>query len=380
MPLDPSPLQACLDAAVARGEPPGYVAVVRRGRQRVVLAAGVADLDSGMPMRPDTVMRIASLSKPVGAVLTMQLVEAGVLALDDAIGRWLPELASPRVLSRPDAELDNVVDLEREVTVRDLLTNTAGFGVGREVTPLAAALAERGLGPGALPPTLPPDEVVARLSELPLGFQPGAGWLYHTCSEVLGVLLERASGRRLDALVHGGLGEPLGLADLDFFAHDVTRLATSYLVAESGVSVLDPQQGRFVAEPAFRSLGAGLVCTAPEYLTVLDEIGSPSVLSPADAALIRAPALTEQQRRSAGDFLDPGYSYGLQVQVKTEPAGGPGGVGRFGWTGGTGVGAYADPRVDVSAVLFTQWAIDSPGQPRFATEFWDLVAAVTAPG
>src|SRR3954469_5031086 len=183
------------DAHVESGRIPGYGAAVRVGGRTEVRAGGrIAVEPDSPPMREDTLFRIASVTKPIGGALALALVEDGVLALDDPVGRWLPELERPRVLVAPDAPLDRTTEAHRPITVRHLLTCTAGWGAVMQPTPLQAAMREAGVYPGSRLVQMSADEFVARVAALPLAFQPGEGWLYDTPIEVLGVVLARASG------------------------------------------------------------------------------------------------------------------------------------------------------------------------------------------
>ena len=132
---------AVLDEQVAAGRIPGYVAAVRIDGEAEVHASGRTAFGSGAaPMAHDTLFRIASVSKPIGAALTLSLIEQGTFGLDDEIGRWLPEFAGPRVLRHPDGPLDDTVAVETPITVRHLLTSTAGFGAVIESSPLQACV------------------------------------------------------------------------------------------------------------------------------------------------------------------------------------------------------------------------------------------------
>jgi CubicO group peptidase (beta-lactamase class C family) len=171
------PVQNLLDARVEDGRFPGYVAAVRHGGATELLVGGRRHLDRDQPMTADTQFRLASVSKPFAGVLTLQLAEDGVLALDDPVAAWLPEFAEPRVLRRLDGALDDTVPAEGPITVRHLLTNTAGFGAIGPSCPLADAIEATGGGPSAFPPTVGPDELVRRLAAVPLAAQPGERWL-----------------------------------------------------------------------------------------------------------------------------------------------------------------------------------------------------------
>ena len=134
------------DAHVASGRIAGYVAAVRIGGRTEVHAGGRMAIEpDSPPMGEDTLFRIASVTKPIGGALTLALVEDGVLGLDDPIAGWLPELARPRVLVRPDAALDDTVEANRPLTVRDLLASTAGWGAVMQPTPRRSrSVASRG--------------------------------------------------------------------------------------------------------------------------------------------------------------------------------------------------------------------------------------------
>jgi CubicO group peptidase (beta-lactamase class C family) len=157
-------------------------------------------------MRRDAIFRIASTTKPITAAAAMILVEECKLGLDEPVDRLLPELGQRRVLKRLDGPLDDTVPANRPITLRDLLTFRLGIGAvlappGRY--PIQTPMEEAGLAPGVNPPSLTPDEWMKRLGGLPLVHQPGEGWLYHTGSDVLGVLIARASGETLESFGMG---------------------------------------------------------------------------------------------------------------------------------------------------------------------------------
>jgi CubicO group peptidase (beta-lactamase class C family) len=349
-----------LEAQVAAGRLPGYVAAVRHRGQVEVRAGGCLDLDGAEPMRPGTPFRIASVSKPIAGVLTLALVEDGVLALDDPVDPWLPELAHPRVLSHAGAALEDTVPAARAITVRDLLAGTAGFGGIWDDSPLARAVQERGVGPSAVPPAMGPEEFLRRLGELPLAAQPGETWLYHVPSEALAVLLARAAGRPLHELVADRICAPLGLVDTGFWT--ARQLPACYEYVDGALRPWPMPPEAFTGPPPFEGLAGGLVSTAPEVLAVFTALadGGGPLLSPGSVAQLTADALTPAQRAAAGTFLDAGQSWGLQVAVDVEPTVPGAAPGRWGWDGGTGTSAWADPGRDLVAVLLTQRMINGP--------------------
>jgi CubicO group peptidase (beta-lactamase class C family) len=371
---------ALLDQQVAAGRFPGCVAAVRHAGRTEVHATGRLALGQSAPMRPDTLFRIASLSKPFGGVLALGLVHDGVLALGDPVARWLPELAEPRVLADPAGPLAETVAAERPITVADLLFMTAGFGLRLEASPLAHEMWAQRVSPGPLGPEAAPDEFLARLSRLPLAAQPGEAWQYHTGSDVLGVLLSRATGRGLGELVADRVTGPLRLADTAFWTPHVDRLATSYGPGDLGLAVLDPPAGVFSRPRVFESLGGGLVSTAPDVLALLTALadGGAPVLDPASTAAMTSDRLTDRQRASAQDFLGPGRTWGGNVEVTLDVTDPWTTAGRFGWTGGTGTTGYVDPTLDLVAVLLTQRMMTGPHDGPEA--FWRAVHDAVATG
>jgi CubicO group peptidase (beta-lactamase class C family) len=372
-----------LDAQLASGRFPGYVAAVRLGEDVEVRAGGRTSLPAdAAPMAEDTLFRIASVTKPVGGALTLRLVQEGVLGLDDPIGRWLPEAAAPRVLVAPDAPLDRTEEARRPITVRHLLTGTCGWGAVLEPTPLQKAMMERSVYPGPLPPPVSADEFVARVADLPLAFQPGEGWLYDTGVDLLGVLLARATGRPLSDLVASRITGPLDMRSTAFGApeRDVSRLATAYVAGSAGLEVLDPPDGAYAGPAAFEQLAGGLVSTAPDLVRCFSALaaGGGGVVSPEGVAQMTADALDDAQREQAQPIVGPGASWGLGMAVDVaapEPWMAP---GRWGWMGGTGTAAHVDPTRDTVCVLLTQRAMTGPlDRP---VEFWTAVAEAARGG
>lgn len=304
--MDLSELVRLVDQRVAAGRFPGAVAAVRHAGRTHVHAAGTLDVGGTEPVRADTPFRVASLSKPFGGVLTLGLVADGTLALDDEVTRWLPELADALVLTDPAADLDSQVPAAGPTTVADLLQMTAGTGLLMDASPLAHAMWEQQVSPGPLPPALRPEEWLTRLGALPLADQPGYGWRYHTGSDVLGVLLTRATGSSLADLLAARVTGPLGLAGTGFWT--AQRLPTAYAPGEDGLDVLDPPDGVWSRPPVFESLGGGLLSTAGDVVGLLGAIADDRLPGVA-AADVLADRLTDGQRAAAQQFLGPGRTW-----------------------------------------------------------------------
>jgi CubicO group peptidase (beta-lactamase class C family) len=345
---------------------PGLVALVSRHGETHVETLGRFAVEESPPMRRDTIFRIASSSKPITAAAAMLLVEDCVLRLDDPVDDWLPELANRRVLSRPDATIEDVVPAHRSITLRDLLTFASGFGLPFTAgdVPFVRAMAEAGLAPSATPTQLGPDDYLRRMGELPLLHQPGEGWLYHHGMDVISILIARASGRSLGAFLEERLFRPLGMNDTAFYVPEqkLDRLPTTYArdPGSPGLTVYDRARGgAWSRPPVFESGGGGLVSTVDDchaFFRMLLQGGEHQgqrLLSRASVELMTSDQLTPRQTahgRPLGDDL--GWGFGCSVVVQRRQVGGN--VGCFGWTGGTGTTTYADPAEGLVYILFTQ--------------------------
>lgn len=373
---------------VERGEVPGIItAVARRGEVRVETLG--ARTVGGDPMGRDTIVRIASMTKPIAAVAALILVEECALRLDDPIDPWLPELAGRRVLARLDGPLDDTVPARRAITLRDLLTFRLGFGqvfASPDAMPIlrAANALTLGMGPPS-PDTLPaPDEWLRRLGTLPLMAQPGERWLYHTGADLLGVLIARAAGQPLEAFLRERIFAPLGMVDTGFSvpADKIARLATCYSLdpASGALRIFDPAEGgQWSRPPAFPAAGGGLVSTIDDYLAfgqmLLDggRRGNERLLSRPAVELMTTNHLTPAQQAGASDILgeNRGWGFGLAVVTRRDDlASAP---GRYGWDGGLGTSWATDPREGLLGILLTQAAWTSPHPPGVYRDFWTLV-------
>jgi CubicO group peptidase (beta-lactamase class C family) len=315
---------------------------------------GTLAFDSERPVRTDTQFRIASLSKIVGGVLALNMVADGVLDLDDPVSRWLPELAEPRVLRTPTSELDDTVPAERPILVRHLLDFTAGIGLVLTPSPIQQALTEARLAPGPLRPPFDGEEYLARAGALPLACQPGSTWLYHCGADLLGVLLARAGGRPVGALLAERVAGPLGMNSTAFYAEDPSRLTTHYLPTPDGLKVFDRPDGQYARPPAFESLAGGLISTVDDYLRFLTAFsGGTGVLDAEMVRLMTTESITPEQRAGVAQLMGPGSSWGLCVGLDLAAREPWMAAGRFGWNGGAGTSAYLDPSRQLASVLLT---------------------------
>lgn len=376
-------LHRVLAARVGSGAMPGMVALVSCGDELVVEAIG-AQAFGGTPMKRDTIFRIASMSKLITAAATLILVEEGRLRLTDPVDPFLPELADRRVLRTLESPLDDTVPARRAITVRDLLTFTFGLGAVMEWPPrhpIQKAVDELGVAPGPWQPDFSADEFMKRLGGLPLIYQPGERWLYHTGSDILGVLIARVSGQTLEAFFQQRLFEPLGMRDTGFQvpAAKLDRLATAYMIdpEKKALTVFDEAtDSRWSRPPAFAAGGSGLVSTVDDYHAFLRMLmnqgrhGRDRILARPTVALMMSDQLTDGQKRGTEIFFGIGASWGLGGAVVTRRTDIFTTPGRFGWDGGYGTTAAVDPAERMIGVLLTQRAMESLQPPAVFRDFW----------
>lgn len=367
------PFEPALDAYVEAGDIAGAVALVwRDGGVAHAAAVGWRDIDARAPMTRDTIFRIASMTKPVTSTAALMLLEDGAFALDDPITRWAPEFADMRVLSAPDAPLDDTRPADREITFEDLLTHRSGltygaFHPGPFATAYAAALG------GDIDSHVAPDDWTAGLAALPLIDQPGAGFHYGCSDDLLGFLISRIEGAPLGEVLRRRIFEPLGMKDTGFIVPAAQRGRRAMMYGFDEANRLTPRltgpAGSFVAERpadmAYVSGGAGLWSTADDYLAFArmfvgeGAVDGVRLLKPETLALMTANRLTEAQRAAGSNFGMPlftAHGFGFGVAVVMDPDRAPvtrckGGVGTVGWPGAYGGWWQADP-TDGSVMIF----------------------------
>jgi len=359
------------------------VALVGRGDEAHALALGRLNV-GGAPMRRDTIFRITSMTKPITAVAAMMLVEDGRFRLDEPVDRLLPELANRCVLARIDAALDDTVPAQRPITVEDVLTFRLGLGIvfaPPGAFPIQRRIADLdivGFGPPDPSVAYDSNEWIRRLGELPLMAQPGAQWLYTTGSNVLGVLIERASELPLPAFFEHRILGPLGMKDTGFSVpHDRrVRLATAYLHDVDGLEVFDDSaNSRWSAPPNFPQGDAGLVSTVDDFfafsrlLLNFGEANGRRLLSEDSIRAMTTNNLTASQCAGGECILGQGRGWGYGMAVVTDPVAAGFPAGTYGWDGGFGTSWRVDPASRTTAILMTQTLFSSPEPPAIHADF-----------
>jgi CubicO group peptidase (beta-lactamase class C family) len=348
------------DAARDRQVAGTVTLVVRDGQVAYFDAAGGADLEAGTPMRTDTIFRIASMTKAVVSVGVMLLVEEGRIALTDPVSKFIPAFAKTTVLAS-EAGRVAIVPARRAITIRDLLTHTAGISYGG----------------GALEPFYTPagftqwyfadraENMTAwidKLATLPFESQPGERWVYGYNTDVLGNVIERVSGQTLAAFLGQRLTTPLKMVDTSFFlpADKAGRLAAVYAVGADGRILRGPDgrlgQGQYTSGPqvAF-SGGAGLLSTATDYARFLQmlanggELEGTRYLSPTTVALMTSNHVGTLYQNGA-----LGWGLGFEVVEQTGRAPRYGAAGEFSWSGAYHTSYWVDPAEKLVVVFMSQ--------------------------
>ncbi len=363
-------LKRILDQAVERREiAGGSLCVEQDGREVCYVESGFADIEHRKPIRRDGIYRLYSMSKPITAAAVFALMEQGIIDLAEPVSAYIPSFRGQAV-QRPEGNLEPA---EREVVIKDLLDMTSGLvypggpgEAGRKTDEIFSDLDRR------LFTEHPMDtaELAARLGQAPLAFQPGSDHLYGSSADVLGAVLEKASGMRFSQLLGHLFLEPLGMKDTGFYVplEKRDRLVRTY---EDREGELVPYLGnhlgvinRMDREPAFESGGAGLVSTTDDFMKFSrmllqdGEYEGKRILKPATVRMLTEGSLSGSLEKSFQRqfFTLQGYSYGNLMRVRSSSAKAwyLGSVGEYGWDGWLGCYMSNDPVTKRSIVFMTQ--------------------------
>ncbi len=326
-------------------------AVASWGKDHHPISVG-RDAPGGQPLRTDSIFRIQSMTKPVAAVAMLRLVQDGLIGLEDPIAAWMPELAEPRVLSRPDAALSDSEPAQTPITVRHLLTNQSGFGVMTTDSPLKQAMVAAGVEAGAAPVALGAQDWLNALSALPLAFEPGRGWRYHHSFGLLGILLGRLGRGSTQRVLADTVFTPAGMADTGFSVPPAQahRLIAAFRHRGEGFEESEPPgEGFYCAPPPFDVSHSELVSTLWDYHAFLRALLDGRLLSPEFRDELRSDQIPSGSKTAESFY--PGFwestGWGFGVSVVT---GGPC-RGRFGWSGGLGTDFFVDPDGRICIVM-----------------------------
>jgi CubicO group peptidase (beta-lactamase class C family) len=333
------------------------VLVARHGKIAFWESFGKLDLKSGKPMPPDAIFRIYSMTKPITSVAALMLVEAGKIELDDPVGKYLPNLKDLRVY----AGKDRTIEAKRPVTIRDLMRHTSGFTYGLpDGSAVDRLYIQYRVGEGSLA------DLVHTLGRLPLQDQPGVRFNYSVSTDVLGRVIEIASGEPLDRFLREQIFLPLDMRDTGFTIADesLRRLTTSYVRdAKGGLHVNDaPSTSVYRKQPRFVSGGGGLLSTARDYCRFGQMLLNGGQL---DGTRLLKPDTIKQMTSNQlppvamplrlGGFPLPGYGFGLGVMMRLEARSGPTHFdGEYSWSGSSNTYFWVAPKLERIVIILQQ--------------------------
>lgn len=353
-----------MEGEVAAKRIPGAVVmVVRNGKVAYTRSVGQQDPARPQPMARDSIFRIYSMTKPMVSVAAMMMVEEGKLLLEAPVSRYIPSFANARVgVERTDAtgaKSLELVPVRRQMTVQDLLRHTSGLTYGF----FGDSLVKKAYVDAGITGDFTSAEFVEKLAALPLHYQPGSTWDYSYSTDVLGRVLEVASGQSLGSLLRARLFDPLGMKDTSFYVPEPARQAR---LAEpfpddrtigAGAVIGDP---RVVAK--FESGGGGLVSTADDYARFLQMLANGGTLegrrylSPKTIEYMTSDHLGSAVATTPLYLPGPGYGFGLGFAVRrtTGESAAMAPAGEYNWGGAGGTYMWVDPRNNMFVVFMMQ--------------------------
>jgi CubicO group peptidase (beta-lactamase class C family) len=355
-------------AEIEKGTMPGAVTLIaRHGKVVHVEAYGYLDSDKAKPMTTDAVFRLFSMTKPFVSVVAMMLVEQGRMKLSDPISTWIPEFKDMKVLVERKDAVGTVtrepVPAERPITVQDLLRHTSGFAYADNAPFPELKEAYTKADIESRETDMSPEELVQRLAGTPLAWQPGTRWQYGVSTDVLGVLLERLTGQRLDLLLDERLFKPLQMKDTSFQVKPDQRARLADAFDADPLKAQAWQSARVEADPGkrYRQGGGGGVSTAADYFRFaqllingggLDGVQLLSRKTVEYMLSDHIPGFPGSTASTAG----PGYGFGLGFAVRRQEgfAVVPGSTGDAMWAGRGGTSFTIDPKEQIVGIFMAQ--------------------------
>ena len=357
-------VDAAMQKAVDSGELPGAVVFIARdGQLAYAKSFGWQDREKKIPMTNDSIFRLYSMTKPVVSVAAMILVEEGKLGLQEPVSKYIPEFKSMKVGTESrDADGKAVLtlaDAKRQITVQDLLRHTSGLTYG--VLGAPNAIKKMYLDAQIFSQKWVLADFVKALAKLPLRSEPGTTWEYSHSTDVLGRVVEVASGQTLDVFLAERIFEPLKMVDTAFQvpATKLNRLAQPMPDVYTGKT---PELIDFSKTQSFFAGGHGLVSTAGDYLRFAQMLASGGelegvrILGPRIVEYMTSNHLNPQIDKGSTYLPGPGYGFGLGFATRTDRGQSewPGSPGDFFWSGYAGTYFWVDPEEELVPVLMTQ--------------------------
>jgi CubicO group peptidase (beta-lactamase class C family) len=367
-PRDFSAVRTAMQRYVDQEIIPGVSWAVLRGRDVVdQQCVGLADREAKLALRPDHIFRAFSNTKLVVTCAIMLLVEEGRIGLDDRIEKFLPQLGNRKVLKEGATSLADAEPAKSPITIRQLLTHTSGLSYG--IFDPGTVLFRGYNDARVLNPLTPLSDMIDKLADLPLSYHPGASWEYSVATDVLGRVVEVASGKPLDAFIKARIFDPLGMVDTGFWVPEAEqgRLVVYY----RGADVLDPMKPglwRIDDQPypqAYRrpfprlSGGGGLVSTLPDMLALVRSLlpGPDTLLKPDTIRQMMTNQLPGGETirfATLGPVPGKGFGLGGAVTFAPTPFDPPNSTGEFQWGGLAGTHWWICPQANTAGVLMAQ--------------------------
>jgi CubicO group peptidase (beta-lactamase class C family) len=368
-------ITAGMQAHIDQRELAGTVtAIMRCGKLAYLNCTGMAVLEKGLPMQPDTLFRIYSMTKPITSAAIMVLFEEGRLRLTDPISRFIPAFdRKMQVAVQPDAGPD-CTDAVRPITIRDLLTHTAGLSYGFDEESYLDDLYRKQVWERLNQnPEMPPSELMEIIASLPLAHQPGSAFRYSMATDVLGYLVSLVSEMPFGDFLQTRILDPLGMVDTCFCIPEEkrSRLAEVYNPTKNGVleRIYPPNEPFFFNPCSFQSGGGGLVSTGSDYqrfaqmLLNKGELNGQRLLGRKSVELMT----TNHLPPGVHPFDDPASGFGLGVSVVLDVAGTQnlGSIGRYGWSGAASTNFWIDPQEQLIGLFLTQRSVETTAVDDF---------------
>jgi len=363
---------------VKDGRVAGLVAGVARHGEVVYLESmGWNNIEQENPMLEDSIFQIRSMSKPITAVAAMQLIEQGKMDLQDPVSKFIPSFGSAQVFIDPDAaDFSETRASSREMTIEDLLLNTAGLS--HRFGALYRQKEVRSRGDSL-------EQLVEKVAAVPLLGDPGEQWVYSISITVLGRIIEIVSGQNFDDYLNEQVLGPLQMEDTAFYvsAAKAQRLARAYRVSpeDRSLSMLPPMAIPITQDPPLLEGAAGIVSTVPDYLRFLQallnggELEGQRILEQATVETMTrnhiSAALMPFGTNPNNPMLDRGWGYGMAVVVDASKSSYGTNNGEFGWSGSLGTFSWADPVSGTSVVIMLQ--VQPAGAYAIAEKFKAMV-------
>ncbi len=352
-----------IDGFVDAGKYSGYITLIARdGRIVDWQAHGWQDIEAKVPLQKDSIVRLHSMTKIITSVGILMLIEDGKLKLGDPVEKYLPALKDRKVLVGGSADAPVLEPAARPITIRDLLTHTAGYYYPESwsAEPVPIELMKRA-DPFSADNL---DEFVARVAKIPLHQQPGTKFRYGIHTDLLGAIIEKVSGQKLSQFLQERIFGPLGMTDTAFWvpADKRTRLAKTYFHSPDGKLAATPAVNRTppTAEHGVLSGGGGLFSTAGDYVRFAQmllnggELDGKRLLSPKSVELMRQNHIAHLA--DPHPFARPELGFGLGVRMITDLGRSPflGSAGMFGWDGAATTIVWMDPQEHTVAIFLAQ--------------------------